>query len=237
MNFLVSISIIAFILLFKACDLLSELNENETQYPEILRIGNEQSLSNYVFQNTENNIYYSPKYAHAKDSHGIDIVSWFKVSFNGAGQAPDPTDILQHNFKAHISYYVENPLIPRTGKRKYKNKDSVYYKSYTNPATHEHEQLFISGLEDRQVTWYKQEYDDEDFPEDAYTIDYDGLYDHILITRKTIIATVCRVRTMLKEDIELDFHFSTENLPEEDLRVIDFVVTDLLSHLKPAEAP
>ena len=222
------------LLLLKGCDLLSE---NEEQYPEVLRIGNAQGQSNYVFENTENNIFYSPKYAHGKDSHGIDIVSRLKVSFNGAGQAPSPTNIVQGYFSAGIDYYVENPLIPRTEKMKYKNKDSVYYESFTNPATHEHEQLSVAGLEDRQVIWYKQESDDEDFAEDAYTIDYDGLYDHILITRKTIIATVCIVKTMLKEDIKLEFHFSTENSPEEDLRVIDFVVTDLLSHLKPAEVP
>ena len=224
--------LIAWLLLFKGCDFLF-MNENETQYPEILRIGNAQSQSNYVFENTENNIYYSSEYVHGKDSHGIDIVSNFNVSFNRAGQAPGPTNILQGYFPAGINYYVGNPLIPRTLKRKYKNKNSVFYQENTNPATHEHKQLSISGLEDRQVTWYKQESGYSDY----YTIDYERLYDHILIRRGTLIDTVCRVRTMLKKDIELDFHFSTENSPEEDLRVIDFVVTDLLSRLKPAGGP
>ena len=219
------------LLLLKGCDLLSE---NEEQYPEVLRIGNAQSQSNYVFENTENNIYYSSRYAHGKDSHGIDIVSQFNVSFNRANQAPNPTNILKSSFATGIRYFVENPLIPRTEKTKYKNKDSAFYKANTNPATHEHEQLFISSLEDKQVIWYKQESDYEYIHEDYYTIDYDGLYDHILIRRGTNIATVCRVRTMLKEGVQLDFHFSTENSPEEDLRVIDFVVTDLLSRLKPA---
>ena len=219
------------LLLFKGCDLLSD---NEKQYPAVLRIGNAQSQSNYVFENTENNIYYSSRYAHGKDSHGIDIVSRFKVSFNGADQAPGPTNILKDSFAAIIKYFVENPLIPKTEKTKYKNKDSVFYKSYTNPATHEHEQLSISGLEGRQVTWYKQESDYEYIHEDYYTIDYDGLYDHILVERGTNIATVCHVRTMLKGGVHLEFVFSTENSPEEDLRVIDFVVTDLLSRLKPA---
>lgn len=212
------------LLLFKGCDLLSE---NEEQYPEVLRIGNTQSQSNYVFENTENSIYYSSRYTHGKDSHGIDIVSQFNVSFNRAGQAPDPTNVLKDYFAAIIKYFVENPLIPRTEKTKYKNKDSVYYKKYTNPTMHEHEQLSISGLEGKRVTWYKQESDDDDY----YTIDYDGLYDHILVER---ITNVCIVRTMLKEGIQLYFHFSIENSPEEDLRVIDFVVTDLLSRLKPA---
>lgn len=203
------------------------MSENEEQYPAVLRIGNAQSQSNYVFENTENNIYYSSRYAHGKDSHNIDIVSQFDVSFNRTNQAPSPTNILKDSFATGIRYFVENPLIARTGKRKYKNKDSVYYKENTNPATHEHEQLSISGLEGRQVTWYKQESDDDDY----YTIDYDGLYDHILVERST---NVCIVRTMLKEGIRLYFHFSIENSPEEDLRVIDFVVTDLLSRLKPA---
>ena len=203
------------------------MSENEEQYPAVLRIGNAKSQSNYVFENTENNIYYSSRYAHGKDSHGIDIVSQFNVSFNRAGQAPSPTNILKDSFATGIRFFVENPLIPRTEKTKYKNKDSAFYKSYTNPATHEHEQLSISGLEGRRVTWYKQKSNDDDY----YTIDYDGLYDHILVARKT---NVCRVRTMLKEGVQLDFHFSIENSPEEDLRVIDFVVTDLLSRLKPA---
>ena len=203
------------------------MSENEEQYPAVLRIGNAQSQSNYVFENPENNIYYSSRYAHGKDSYGIDIVSVIEVPFNRAGQAPGPTNILKDSFAARIKYFLENPLIPRTGKRKYKNKDSVYYKENTNPATHEHEQLSISGLEGRQVTWYKQESGDDDY----YTIDYDGLYDHILVER---ITNVCIVRTMLKEGVQLYFHFSIENSLEEDLRVIDFVVTDLLSRLKPA---
>ena len=223
--------LIVCLLLFKGCDLLSE---NEEQYPEVLRIGNAQSQSNYAFENTENNIYYSSEYVHGKDSYGVDIMSVVEVPFNGASQAPGPTNILKSSFVARIKYFVENPLIPRTERTKYKNKDSVFYKSYTNPATHEHEQLSIAGLEGRQVTWYKQESDYEYIHEDYYTIDYDGLYDHILIERGTNIATVCRVRTMLKEGVQLYFHFSTENSPEEDLRVIDFVVTDLLSRLKPA---
>lgn len=212
------------LLLLKGCDLLSE---NEEQYPAVLRIGNAQSQSNYVFENPENNIYYSSRYAHGKDSHGIDIVSQFNVSFNRAGQAPSPTNILKNSFAAGIRFFVENPLISRTEKTKYKNKDSAFYKANTNPATHEHEQLSISGLEGRRVTWYKQESDDDDY----YTIDYDSLYDHILVER---ITNVCIVRTMLKEGVQLYFHFSIENSPEEDLRVIDFVVTDLLSRLKPA---
>ena len=212
------------LLLLKGCDLLSE---NEEQYPAVLRIGNAQSQSSYVFENTENNIYYSARYAHGKDSHGIDIVSVIEVPFNRAGQAPGPTNILKDSFAARIKYFVENPLIPRTGKRKYKNKDSVYYKENTNPATHKNKQLSISGLEGRQVTWYKQESGDDDY----YTIDYDGLYDHILVER---ITNVCIVRTMLKEGVQLYFHFSIENSLEEDLRVIDFVVTDLLSRLKSA---
>ena len=203
------------------------MSENEEQYPEVLRIGNAQSQSNYFFENTENNIYYSSRYAHGKDSHGIDIVSMVEVPFNRAGHAPGPTNILKDSFAARIKYFVENPLIPRTGKRKYKNKDSVYYKENTNPATHENKQLSISGLEGKRVTWYKQESDDDDY----YTIDYDGLYDHILVERLT---NVCIVRTMLKESVQLYFHFSIENSPEEDLRGIDFVVTDLLSRLKPA---
>ena len=219
------------LLLLKGCDLLSE---NEEQYPAVLRIGNAQSQSNYVFENTENNIYYSSEDVHEKDSYGIDIVRVIEVPFNRAGQVPDPTNILKGSFVARIKYFVENPLIPRTEKTKYKNKDSVFYKSYTNPATHEHEQLSISGLEGRRVTWYKQESDYEYIHEDYYTIDYDGLYDHILVARSTNIATVCRVRTMLKEGVQLEFYFRTENSPEEDLRVIDFVVTDLLSRLKPA---
>ena len=113
-------------LLFKGCDLLSE---NEEQYPAVLRIGNAQSQRNYVFENTENNIYYSSEYDHGKDSHGIDIVSRFKFSFNGAGQAPGPTNILKDSFTVGIKYFVENPLIPRTEKTKYKNKDSVFYKA------------------------------------------------------------------------------------------------------------
>ena len=210
------------------------MSENEEQYPEVLRIGNAQSQSNYVFENTENDIYYSSEYVHGKDSHGIDIMSVIEVPFNGAGQAPGPTNILKGSFVARIKYFVENPLIPRTGKTKYKNKDSVYYKENTNPATHEHEQLSVAGLEGRQVIWYKQESDYEYIHEDYYTIDYDGLYDHILVERGTNIATVCIVKTMLKEGVQLEFYFSTEHSPEEDLRVIDFVVIDLLSRLKPA---
>lgn len=223
--------LIIFLLLFKGCDLLSE---NEEQYPAVLRIGNAQSQSNYVFENTENNIYYSSEYVYGKDSHGIDIVSRFEVFFNRAGQAPDPTNMLKDSFAAGIRHFVENPLIPRTEKTKYKNKDSAFYKANTNPATHEHEQLSVAGLEGRQVIWYKQESDYEYIHEDYYTINYDGLYDHILVERGTNIATVCHVRTMLKEGVQLEFVFSTENSPEEDLRVIDFVVTDLLSRLKPA---
>ena len=111
--------LLAVILLLKSCDLLKE-----KQYPEVLRIGNAQSQSNYVFENTENNIYYSSEYAHGKDSHGIDIVSVIEVPFNSAGQAPGPTNILKDSFVARIKYFVENPLIPRTEKTKYKNKDS-----------------------------------------------------------------------------------------------------------------
>ena len=85
-------------------------------------------------------------------------------------------------------------------------------------------------MEEKEVVWYIGA--KKDRSNDYYTINHDDLYDHIFVSRRTHIYSV---KTVLKENIDLDFHFKfeKEKSPEDNLRLIDFVITDILSHIKP----
>jgi len=187
----------------------------EKEYPKVLRLGDSNSLSNYVFENTKDNIGISPSNMHPE--LGGNVSSWISVHY------PKAVTGREHYFSVNVSYIKSN--------RKYKDEDSIYYQKYTNPAVHKHEELFVPGLENKTVIWYEtsEEYNRN---HENYTIDHKDFYDHIFISRR---KNTCRVRTLLKENVELDFHFKKEKTLEDDLRLIDFVITNILFHIKPVE--
>ena len=96
------------IVLITGCDM-----SNEKKYPKILRFGDDKSLSNYIFENTKNNILISPSNMHP--GIGNNVTSWISVGY------PNKITGIKNYFSVNVTY--------RKYKHKYKDLNSFFVKS------------------------------------------------------------------------------------------------------------
>jgi hypothetical protein len=191
---------------------------NKDIIPDQIRFGDMKSTSNYILE--KRNLDIISIYKDDSLDGGITVTVFYKNSQN-------PSDSLKKKplvgpISIHLSYEPHY--------KKYKDPTGYYYQSYIDQNKYENSAITVEELHTKEIIWFPQKNDK--VSEDYYVIKGSNQYDDIVVHRVQIIATVSRVKSYIKKNIRIDFHFRSEKSAESDLIFINSIIEDISSHFK-----
>ena len=191
---------------------------NKDIIPDQIRFGDMESTSNYILE--KRNLDIISIYKDDSLDGGITVTVFYKNSQN-------PSDSLQ---KKPLVGPIHIQLDYKPHHKKFKDKTDFYYQSYIDPDKYENSAITVEGLHTKEIIWFPQK--NEKVPEDYYVIKGINQYDDIVVHRVQLIATVSRVKSYIKKNIRIDFHFRSEKSAKSDLIFINSIIEDISSHFK-----
>jgi hypothetical protein len=193
---------------------------NKDIIPDQIRFGDMESTSNYILEKRNLDIISMYK----DDELDGDIVKEVTVFYKNS---QNPSDSLQKKplvgpISIHLRYKPHH--------KKFKDKTDLYYQIYIDPDKYENSAITVEGLHTKEIIWFPKK--NEKFPEDHYVIKGINQYDDIVVVRREVITTVSKVRSLIKKNIFIEFHFRSEKSAESDLIFINSIIEDISSHFK-----
>ena len=193
---------------------------NKDIIPDQIRFGDMESTSNYILEKRNLDIISIYKDDELDGDIVKDVTVFYKNSQN-------PSDSLQ---KKPLVGPIHIQLDYKPHHKKFKDKTDFYYQSYIDPDKYENSAITVEGLHTKEIIWFPQK--NEKVPEDYYVIKGINQYDDIVVHRVQLIATVSRVKSYIKKNIRIDFHFRSEKSAKSDLIFINSIIEDISSHFK-----
>ncbi len=193
---------------------------NKDIIPDQIRFGDMKSTSNYILE--KRNLYITRIYK--DDELDGDIVKDVTVFYKNS---QNPSDSLK---KKPLVGHIHIHLSYEPHYKKYKDKTDLYYQTYIDPDKYENSAITVEGLHTKEIIWFPQK--NEKVSEDYYVIKGSNQYDDIVVVRGKILSTVSKVRSLIKKNIFIEFHFRSEKSAESDLIFINSIIEDISSHFK-----
>ena len=193
---------------------------NKDIIPDQIRFGDMESTSNYILEKRNLNILRISKV----DDLDSDIVKEVTVVYKNS---QNPSDSLK---KKPLVGPIFVKLYYKPHYKKYKDKTDHYYQIYIDPDKYENSAIKVEGLHTKEIIWFPKK--NEKVPEDHYVIKGINQYDDIVVHRVQVIATVSKVRSLIKKNIFIEFHFRSEKSAESDLIFLNSIIEDISSHFK-----
>ena len=199
---------------------------NKDIIPDQIRFGDMESTSNYILEKRNLDIISMYK----DDELDGDIVKDITVFYKNSQNPPEPPDPLKPLEKKPLPSPIHIHLSYEPHYKKYKDPAGYRYQNYIDQNKYENSAIKVEGLHKKEIIWFPQK--NEKVPEDYYVIKGINQYDHIVVHRVQLIATVSRVKSYIKKNIRIDFHFRSEKSAESDLIFINSIIEDISSHFK-----
>ena len=193
---------------------------NKDIIPDQIRFGDMKSTSNYILE--KRNLYITRIYK--DDELDGDIVKDVTVFYKNS---QNPSDSLQ---KKPLVGPIWIHLRYKPHYKKFKDPAGLYYQTYIDPDKYENSAITVEGLHTKEIIWFPQK--NEKVPEDYYVIKGSNQYDDIVVVRRQHLSTVSKVRSLIKKNIFIEFHFRSEKSAESDLIFINSIIEDISSHFK-----
>ena len=193
---------------------------NKDIIPDQIRFGDMESTSNYILEKRNLNILRISKV----DDLDSDIVKEVTVVYKNS---QNPSDSLK---KKPLVGPIGIHLRYKPHYKKFKDPAGLYYQSYIDQDKYENSAITVEGLHTKEIIWFPKKNDK--VPEDYYVIKGINQYDDIVVVRRQVIATVSKVRSLIKKNIFIEFHFRSEKSAESDLIFLNSIIEDISSHFK-----
>ena len=171
---------------------------NKDIIPDQIRFGDMESTSNYILE--KRNLDITSIYKDDSLDGGITVTVFYKNSQN-------PSDSLK---KKPLVGPIFVKLRYKPHYKKYKDPAGYRYQSYIDPDKYENSAIKVEGLHKKEIIWFPQK--NEKVPEDYYVIKGINQYDHIVVHRVQLIATVSRVKSYIKKKYTNRFPFSIRKI-------------------------